>query len=94
MNKSQKAIQCDQCKFWSHVSCNGITKSEYELLVHDVTWYMYCLPCQILNWARLIFFPLDLSSKSELLQVNGIDLPSQLASLPTYEILSRPDNLP
>ena len=30
VNKSQKAIQCDQCKLWSHASCNGITKSEYE----------------------------------------------------------------
>ena len=39
-------------------------------------------------------FPFGLSSKSELLQLNGIDLPSQLASLPAYEILSRLDNLP
>ena len=28
-------IQCDQCKLWSHAFCNGITKSEYELLVHE-----------------------------------------------------------
>ena len=93
MNKNQKAIQCDQCKLWSHASCNGITKSEYELLVHeddDVPWF--CLPCQILNWADV--FPFGRSSKSELLQLNGIDLPSQLATLPAYEILSRLDNLP
>ena len=93
MNKNQKAIQCDQCKLWSHASCNGTTKSEYELLVHeddDVPWF--CLPCQILNWADV--FPFGLSSKSELLQLNGIDLPSQLATLPAYEILSRLDNLP
>ena len=32
MNKNQKAIQCHQCKLWSHASCNGITKSEYELI--------------------------------------------------------------
>ena len=78
VNKNQKAIQCDQCKLWSHASCNGITKSEYELLVHeddDVPWF--CLPCQILNCADV--FPFGLSSKSELLQLNGIDLPSQLA---------------
>ena len=42
-----------------------------------------------LNWADV--FPFGLSSKSELLQLNGIDLPSQLATLPAYEILSRLD---
>ena len=70
-----------------------MTKSEYELLVHeddDVPWF--CLPCQILNWTDV--FPFGLSFESELLQLKGIDLPSQLATLPAYEILSRLDNLP
>ena len=30
VNKNQKAIQCSQCQFWSHASCNGIGKSEYK----------------------------------------------------------------
>ena len=30
VNKNQKAIECDQCNSWSHASCNGISKSEYE----------------------------------------------------------------
>ena len=74
MNKNQKAILCDQCKFWSHSTCNEITKSDYELLVHednDVPWY--CSLCQILNWADI--FPFGLSSKSELLRFNGMIYP-------------------
>ena len=57
VNKNQKAIQCDQCNSWSHASCNGISKSEYESLVQeDESIPCYCLPCQILNWANIFPF--------------------------------------
>ena len=45
VNKNQKAIQCDHCNSWSHASCSGISKSEYESLVQEdksIQWY--CLP--------------------------------------------------
>ena len=77
---------------WSHASCNGISKKEYESFVQEddsVPWY--CLPCQILNWAEI--FPFGLLTKSELLELYGVDLPSQLTSLPQLETYSRLENL-
>ena len=93
VNKNQKAIQCDQCNNWSHASCNGISRSEYESLVQEdesIPWY--CLPCQILNWANI--FPFSFLSTSELLDINGVDLPSQLSNLLPFETSSRLNNLP
>ena len=56
----------------------------------SVPWY--CLPCQILNWAEI--FPFGLLTKSELLELYGVDLPSQLTSLPQLETYSGLENLP
>ena len=94
VNKNQKAIQCDQCNSWSHASCNGISKSEYESFVQEdksIPCYI-CSPCQIMNWANI--FPFSFLSRSELLHMNGVDLPSQLTNLLPLEISSRLNNLP
>ena len=56
----------------------------------SIPWY--CLPCQIVNWADT--FPFGFLTKSELLDLYGVDLPSQLASLPSLEITSRLEKLP
>ena len=93
VSKNQTPIQCDQCNSWSHASCNGISKSEYESLVQEdesIPWY--CLPCQILNWANI--FPISFLSRSELHDMNGVDLPSRLTNLLPLEISSRLNNLP
>ena len=93
VNKNQKAIECDQCNNWSHASSNGISKSEYESLVQEdqsILWY--CLLCQILNWANIL--PFSFFSTSELLDMNGVDLPSQLSNLLPFETSSRLNNLP
>ena len=93
VNRNQKAIQCDQCNNWSHASCSGISRSEYKSLVQEdesILWY--CLPCQILNWANI--FPFSFLSTSELLDMNGVDLPSQLSNLLPFETSSRLNNLP
>ena len=47
-NVKANAIKCNNCHHWSHAVCNGISKSEYEILVGEdesVPWY--CLPCTI-----------------------------------------------
>ena len=57
VNKNQKAIRCSQCQLWSHVSCNGIGKSEYKKLVEEddgVPWY--CIPCLVIENSK--YFPL------------------------------------
>ena len=93
VNKNQKAIQFDHCNSWSHASCNGISKSEYESLVQeDESIPSHCLPCQTLNCANI--FPFSFLSRSELLDINGVDLPSQLTNLLPFEISSRLNNLP
>ena len=74
VNKNQKAIQCDQCNSWSHASCNGISKSEYESLVQqDESIPCYCLPYQIPNWANMS--PFSFLSRSELLDMNEVNQP-------------------
>ena len=93
VNKNQKAIQCSQCQLWSHASCNGIGKSEYKNLMDeddDVPWH--CIPCLVLENSRI--FPFGFLSKTELCDLMGVDLPSQLDLLPSFEIASKLTNLP
>ena len=52
----------------------------------------HCILCSIRNNAEI--FPSGYSSSSELLDLFGIDLPSQLALLPTFETRSKLSNLP
>ena len=56
----------------------------------DIPWT--CLVCQIKHNAEI--FPLGLLSKFELLDLNGIDLPSHLQTLPSLETRSKLVNLP
>ena len=88
MNKNQKAIACSYCEMWSHASCNGIGKSEYDGLVaedDDVPWY--CLPCLVAQNSEI--FPFGLVSKSEMFELLDVDLPSQVDNLPSFEIISK-----
>ena len=93
VNKNQKAIECKECLMWSHASCNGIGKTEYVKLVaeaDDVPWY--CIPCLIL--ANAENFPFGFLSKTQLCELYGNDSPSQVDTLPSFEILSKLNNIP
>ena len=93
VNKNQKAIQCTKCQLWSHATCNGIGKSEYTKLMEEddqVPWY--CIRCLIL--ANTETFPFGLLPKTELCDLLGIDLPSQIDLLPSFETTSKLTNLP
>ena len=93
VNKNQKFIYCDNCGLWIHKSCEGLTDGEFQKLVEqddDIPWT--CLVCQIKHNAEI--FPLGLLSKFELLNLNGIDLPSYLQTLPSLETHSKLVNLP
>ena len=79
--------------FSIHKSCEGLTDGEFQKLVEeddDIPWT--CLVCQIKHNAEI--FPLGLLSKFELLDLNGIDLPSHLQTLPSLETHSKLVNLP
>ena len=93
MNKNQKAIECRNCHLWSHASCNGISKSEYSKLIEEddeVPWF--CIPCLILANAEI--FPFGFLSKTELCDLLGVDLPSQIEQLPSFEVQSKLINMP
>ena len=93
VNKNQKSIYCDNCGLWIHKSCEGLTDREFQKLVEeddDIPWK--CLVCQIEHNAEI--FALGLLSKFEPLDLNGIDLPSHLQTLPSLETHSKLVNLP
>ena len=92
VNKNQKAIECKECLMWSHASCNGTGKTEYVKLVAeagDVPWY--CIPCLIL--ANAENFPFRFLSKTQLCELYGNNSPSQVDTLPSFEILSKLNNI-
>ena len=92
-NNNQKAIFSTSCSNWVHRKCNGITKTEYDRLSQEPEdlpfHYMLCIMKQ--NSQIIPLFFLD---KSELLELNGIDLPSQLSSLESYKLESKLTHMP
>ena len=52
----------------------------------------YYIPCPILENAEI--YPFGLLSKTELCDLLWVDLPSQIESLPSFEIVSKLTNLP
>ena len=88
VNKNQRAIKCSTCLKWIHRKCNGISVKEYEALVNqpdEIPWL--CILCNIDDMASK--FPFGYLSKIELNELYGIDLPSQLELLPSFEIRSK-----
>ena len=92
-NVNQQSIYCTQCSNWGHRKCNGTSKAEFDILVEEADDIpFHCILCSIQNNAEIFHF--GYSSSSELLDLFGIDLPSQLVLLPTFETLSKLSNLP
>ena len=90
---NQKSIQCNNCDLWVHKKCEGLSDDEFQKLVEeddDIPWS--CMICQIKHSAEI--FPFGLLSKLELLDLYGIDLPSHLQTLPSFETHSKLTNLP
>ena len=56
----------------------------------DIPWY--CIPCLALESPEI--FPFGLLSKMELCDLLEVELPSQIESLPSFEIVSKLSNLP
>ena len=92
-NENQQAIFCNSCSSWVHRKCNGTTKIEYEnLILESDDLPFHCMLCIMKQNSEFIpFFFLD---KSELFELNGIDLPSQLSFLESYELKSKLTNMP
>ena len=85
MNKNQKAIFCTVCLNWIHRKCNGTSNKEYDLLVlEDDSTPWQCILCNIEEMAAK--FPFTHSTNMELNDLYGLDFPSQLQLLPSYEL--------
>ena len=86
---NQKAILCNNCNFYVHLKCNGISASEYKELEKepdDVSWF-----CKTCTTEMFPFGPLE---NDELLGLYNFDLPSFVDSAPSFEIISNLTNLP
>ena len=92
VNKNQKSIYCNNCGLWVHKSCEGLTDGEFQKIVEeDESMPWSCLVCKVKSNAEI--FPFCLLSKLELLDLYGIDLPSHLETLPSFETRSKLVNL-
>ena len=85
---NQDAIYCTQCELWVDRKCNGTSKQEYAKLSNEADDAPFqCLLCIMKENSEIVpFFFLD---THELLDLNGIDLPSQLKLLGSYELKSK-----
>ena len=93
VNQNQQAIFCSKCSQWYHRKCSGTSDSEYERLIsEDNNIHWYCIICIIESNADI--FPFGYLSRMELLDLNRIDLPSQLNLLPSYDIRPELQNIP
>ena len=73
--------------------CEDLPDDEFQRLVEEddeIPWS--CLLCQIKHTAEI--FPFGLLSKLELVDLYGVDLPSHLHTLTSFESLSKLVNLP
>ena len=87
VSKNQKAIFCSTCLNWIHRKCNGMSVKEYEDLVNkDENLPWQCISCNIEDIASK--FPLGYLSNMKVNYLYGLDFPSQLKLLPTYELQS------
>ena len=50
---NQKAIECDSCKLWAHIKCDGTSNQVYESMLDNMMEFgcatqtlWYCLVCK------------------------------------------------
>ena len=92
-NINQEAIFCTHCDQWVHRKCNATSKQEYTRLSNEPDDAPFqCLLCNMKDNSQI--FPFFFLDKSNLLDLNGIDLPSQLKLLESYDFKSKLTNMP
>ena len=92
-NENQQSIYYSQCNNWVHRKCNGTSKADFDILSDepdDVPFY--CILCIIHDNAEIYSF--GYLSTFEMLNLYGIDIPSQLSMLPSYTVCSKLTKLP
>ena len=90
---NQQSVCCTQCLSWGHGKCNGTSKADFDILSEeDDDMPFHCILCAIHNDAENISY--GYSSASELLDLYGVDLPSQQPLLPYYNVWSKLNKMP
>ena len=91
---SSTAVNLERkCELWVHRKWNGTSKQEYAKLSNQADDAPFqCLLCIVKENSEIVpFFFLD---SHELLDLNGIALPSQLKLLGSYELKSKLKTMP
>ena len=73
---------------WVHRNCSGTSVREYEALIDEddsIPWQ--CILCNLENMGSK--FPFGYLSEIELHDLYGLNFPSQLQLLPSYELRSK-----
>ena len=81
----QKAIQCDSCESWVHISCNKTSLSKYEQLVYKSDLW-HCRVCNIKNNVERL--PFTICDNFELININNSNSMRFLVSLPNLDIVN------
>ena len=92
LEKNQIACFCISCEHWIHFTKCNQPMAEYNLLTEYGNIPLHCLQCTIKQRAEI--FPSGLLTKEELLHLYGIDVPSFLQNLPSFEMKSKLSNIP
>ena len=92
-NINEDVIFCTHCDHWVYRKCNATSKQECTRLSNEPDDAPFqCLLCIMKESSQIFSF--FFLRKSNLLDLNGIDLPSQLKLLKCYDFKSRLTNMP
>ena len=83
---NQRAIQCDCCESWVHITCNDISPTVYEHLKYKSDLW-HCLVCSIIT--NLDSMPFTVCNNLELTNINNSDSMRFLESLPNVDIVEQ-----
>lgn len=86
----QRALACDNCDNWCHVSCMSMTSDDYQLLSNtSTTWF--CKICDAPNYSRLYdSIPVSENSYSHLRSSSHTPLEASHSSIGSPIVTSSP----
>ena len=95
VNFNQHAIECTECNYWVHITCNGTSLTEYKSMIDsqqllddddiaNIEWF--CTKCLINTNAK--HFPFGFENDHTLVGINQTNSMKMLDNLPNFEIIS------
>ena len=91
--KNQKAVECDSCKLYTHIKCDGsVSAAECEIMLDNTIKYgcasespWYCLVCRIVCRIRHnhVLYPFTVIGNQDLININNSNSMEMFDVLPT-----------